>query len=47
MMITMDFNKMTVDELDVLSRALNVGFVIENGVIIGTEKIPTQPTKAQ
>lgn len=46
-MIAMDFNKMTLRELSTIKKNLQVEFIIENGKIVGTEKIPTPPTKAQ
>lgn len=37
-MIITDPNKATVDELEVISRVMNVTFIINDGIIIGMEE---------
>ena len=36
-MIITDYNRMSVEELEVINKSLGIGFVIENGEIIATE----------
>ena len=37
-MIITDPNKVTIDELEIISRVMNVTFIINDGIIIGMEE---------
>lgn len=45
-MVITDFNSMTIEELEVINATMGINFLINNGKIVGTEEIPTAPTKA-
>ena len=47
MKITTNFNEMELQELEAMTIGLGITFVINDGQIVGNEKIPTQPTKAE
>ena len=46
-MIITDFNQMTISELNAIHRGLGVSFDINDGKIVGTEKIPTTDRKSE